>query len=144
MPLYLIWLLSGLILIMLELMTGTFYLLVFGIAALVAAAVALLGGDIWLQSVVAGALTLLGVYLAHAYRAQLHPKRSGNDNLDIGQVVVFDRWRDQHEGLLRVSYRGTIWDARAQETLDLEQTLYIVDHQMGILLISNKRPSMDK
>lgn len=43
MEMYLLWAVTGIVLIIIEMLTGTFYLLVLGIAALAAAAAAYLG-----------------------------------------------------------------------------------------------------
>ena len=56
---YLLWAIAGFVLVMAELLTGTFYLLVLGIAALAAAAIAYVGGDFWVQAMVAAAVALI-------------------------------------------------------------------------------------
>jgi membrane protein implicated in regulation of membrane protease activity len=48
---YVLWAIAGFVLVIAELLTGTFYLLVFGVAALAGALVAYLGGAFWLQVV---------------------------------------------------------------------------------------------
>ena len=55
------WAIGGIALIIAELITGTFYLLVLGIAALAGAAVAYAPYSFWTQAVVAAAIAIAGV-----------------------------------------------------------------------------------
>ena len=63
---YLVWLLLGLALVIVELLTGTFYLLVLGVAAFGAGAVAWFGGGFAAQAIAAAAVALVGADLVHA------------------------------------------------------------------------------
>ena len=65
---YLLWVIAGIILIIVEMLTGTFYLLVLGIAALTAAAAAWFGQSFWVQAVVTAAVAVAGVILINRYR----------------------------------------------------------------------------
>ena len=71
----LMWAVAGLLLITLELLSGTLYLLVFGAAALVGALAAYLGGDFWLQCLMSGVAALLGTVLLRWWRAS-HPRET--------------------------------------------------------------------
>ena len=62
------WAVAGIALIIAELITGTFYLLVIGVAALAGAAVAFYGAAFWLQAQVAAAVAIAGVILVTRYR----------------------------------------------------------------------------
>ena len=55
----LLWAITGLVLVIVELLTGTFYLLMLGIAAFGAAATAWLGYDFPAQAIVVAAITQL-------------------------------------------------------------------------------------
>ena len=59
---YLVWLIAGFILVIVELATTTFYLLVFGIAAFAGAGVAYAGGALIWQAIVAAAVAVAGVF----------------------------------------------------------------------------------
>ncbi|MEK6592545.1 MAG: NfeD family protein [Pseudomonadota bacterium] len=107
---YLYWALIGIALIIAELLTGTFYLLVIGIAAFAGAAVAYVGYSFWIEAVSAAAVAVIGVILISRYRAP-SPGKSGQ-SLDIGQSVVLDSWVSEADGLARVSYRNALWDAK--------------------------------
>ena len=61
----LIWAILGLALVIVELMSGTFYLLVLGVAAFGAALAAWLGQPFPVQAVVAAVIAALGCYGVH-------------------------------------------------------------------------------
>ncbi len=103
------WLIAGIVLIVTELVSGTFYLLVLGVAALVAAGVAHAGGGFLLQVIVAGAIAIAGVlWIRGRKRAMATPAMPP---LDIGQPVTLDSWVNRDDRLARVKYRDALWDA---------------------------------
>ena len=63
-----VWAVAGLVLVIVEVMTGTFYLLMLAIAAFGAALAAWLGWEFPGQSVVAAILAAIGCYGVHLYR----------------------------------------------------------------------------
>ncbi len=138
---YLIWAIAGLLLITLEMLTGTFYLLVIGIAALIGAVVAFAGGPIWLQALIAGISGLIGVWFAYRHlTAEKTKKGMPNTNqLDIGQPVTVLQWINQEQGLARVNYRGSQWDARVAAgeavTVKVNDILTISGREDGVFLV---------
>ena len=74
---YLLWAIAGIVLIIVEMLTGTFYLLVLGIAALAAAGAAWLGQSFWVQAVVTAAVTIAGVILVNRFAARDQKRRNG-------------------------------------------------------------------
>ena len=110
---YLIWAAIGLILIVVEMMTGTFILLSFGIAALLVAAVSFFGlGPVYLQVVLFAGFGLIVLAL-------IRQKKGKTDNSptflnDRNQSFVIDSSLSQpllagEEGT--VSYQGSPWTA---------------------------------
>ena len=103
------WLLAGVVLIIAELLSGTFYLLVLGVAALVAAAIAYGGGGFLVQVGVAGVIAIAGILFIrgrkHALAAPPMP------SLDVGHLVTLDSWVNRGDRLARVRYRDALWDA---------------------------------
>src|SRR4051812_13446191 len=96
------WTIAGISLVIAELITGTFYLLVLGIAAMAGAAVALFHYSIWVQAVIAAAVATIGVLLVTRYR---HAQHAAPDvSLDVGQSVVLDAWVNEQDRLARVRY----------------------------------------
>ena len=137
----LIWLLAGLALVIAELITGTFYLLVLGVAAFGAGAAAWLGGGFPLQVITATAVAGVGVYLVHAYRARNAAQQM--PPIDAGQPASFESWVDQAAGLARVRYRGASWEARLEgsEAPQPGAVVYVLAAEGNTLKVSAKRPA---
>ena len=109
---YLIWTILGFVLVIVELMTGTFYLLVLGVGALFAALAAWLGAPFLIQVAVAGVIASVGTWLVQKWHATQRKDGDQSNTLDVGQMVTVTNWINRAEGMLRVKYRGTDWDAR--------------------------------
>ena len=90
---YLAWAVVGLVLIIVELLTGTFYLLVLGIACFGAAGVAFFGAGFPLQVILAAVVAGVGVYTVYAYRTRNAARQMAP--VDRGQPAQFERWVDQ-------------------------------------------------
>ncbi len=103
------WLIAGIVLIVTELVSGTFYLLVLGVAALVAAGVAYAGAGFLIQVVVAGAIAIAGVFWIRGRRRAM--ATPAMPPLDVGQPVTLDSWVNRDDCLARVKYRDALWDA---------------------------------
>ena len=106
------WVLAGL-LVVTELLSGTFYLLMLALGAGAAALAAHTGAGFSAQ-LVAAALVGGGATAAwHFKRARAPrsaPAASNADvNLDIGQTVMVEAWDAQ--GLAQVRHRGAAWTA---------------------------------
>lgn len=109
---YLIWTIVGFGLVIIELMTGTFYLLVFGVGAFAGALAAWLGAPFLAAVAAAGVVSSIGAILVYRWHATQHKDGDQANALDVGQSVIVERWINPAEGMLRVNYRGTDWDAR--------------------------------
>ena len=137
----LLWFLAGLLLVIAELLSGTFHLLIFGLAALVGAASSLLGAGFGLQALSAGVAALGGTWLIHRRRRALHG--SGRPLvIDRGQIAVFETWLDAAACVARVRYRGAPWEADVDEAAELVAgaTLYVVAIDGARLKVSARRP----
>ncbi len=141
MDISLTWLIAGFILIIAELMTGTFYLLVLGIAALVAAGIDYASGALVWQAVGAAIVAVAGVVWVHRNRQTISPKRM--QGLDFGQPAAFDSWVNKSAGHARVKYRDTLWDAQVAGEVSGEpgEILYITSVDGSTLKVSRSRPA---
>ena len=135
------WLIAGFVLIIAELVTGTFYLLVLGIAALVGAGVGYASGALVWQAIGAAMIAVAGVVWVHRYKQTMSPKRM--QGLDFGQPAAFDSWVNKGAGHARVKYRDALWDAQVAGEVAGEpgEILYITSVDGSTLKVSKRRPA---
>jgi membrane protein implicated in regulation of membrane protease activity len=141
-----LWAILGLGLIVVELLTGTFYLLVLALAAFGAAAAAWMGMVFGVQAVVAAVLSAAGCYFVHAYRER--NSRQQMKPIDAGQPASFENWVDQGARLARVRYRGASWDATIEDADAAAlaaaapgSMLYVIRADGNTLKVSTRRPA---
>ena len=105
------WLVGAGILVIAELFTGTFYLLMIAIGLGAGALAALSGAGGASQTVVAAVVGLAATAILHRSRfgrpARGDASRDRNVNLDIGQRIAVSNW---DHGRARTMYRGALWD----------------------------------
>jgi membrane protein implicated in regulation of membrane protease activity len=143
MEMYLVWILVGFAVLITELVSGTFYLLVLGIGAFAAAAAAALGVSLIVQVAVAGAVAVSGALLVRNWHRKQHrPGEASSNAIDIGQTANFEAWVDQGKGLARVKYRGASWDAVVPQgaTPQPNDLLYITGQEGPVFHVSATRP----
>jgi membrane protein implicated in regulation of membrane protease activity len=107
-----IWLTLAAVLLVAELLTGTFYLLVLALAMGSAGLGALAAMPVWMQFVVAAAIGVGG----SLWLRQQRPARRGHhvdaadalQRLDVGQRVHVAQWNADRTA--RTGYRGADWD----------------------------------
>jgi membrane protein implicated in regulation of membrane protease activity len=145
MELWLVWLVAGFALVIAELMTGTFYLLVIGIGAFVGALVAWLGANELIQVAIGGAVAIVGTYFVHTWHHRNRSDKPGEGNfLDRGQPVVLEGWSNETTRIARVKYRGASWDARLARPEDRPApgtTLYIAGQEGNTLVVAIAPPA---
>jgi membrane protein implicated in regulation of membrane protease activity len=139
-----LWAILGLALVVVELLSGTFYLLMLGVAAFGAALAAWLGQPFGVQAVVAAVVSAAGCYGVHVYRAK--NAKGQMAPLDAGQPASFETWLDQGAGRARVRYRGATWEATIEQSaapagLATGTTVYVIAAHGNTLQISTRRPS---
>jgi membrane protein implicated in regulation of membrane protease activity len=137
----LVLLIAGFALIIAELLTGTFYLLVLGVAAFFGAGVAYAGGSHLVQAIVAAVVALIGVVWVHRARHSMMPERM--QALDVGQPAAFESWVNKSAGHARVKYRDALWDAQVADDAAGEpgEILYIAAVDGNTLKVSKTRPA---
>ena len=136
-----LWAVTGLALVIVELLTGTFYLLMLGIAAFGAALAAWLGFEFSVQTVVAGVVSAVGCYGVHVYKAKNRAQQMAP--IDAGMPASFESWLDAGTRLARVRYRGASWDARVEglESVEPGATLYVLATEGNTLRVAKTRPT---
>ena len=108
------WLLAGSA-IAIELVTGTFYLLMLAIGMAAGALAAYAGAPVTGQLITAAAVGGGAVLGWHLYRRTRPPEAAASQNrdvnLDIGETVHIDAWNA--DGTASIKYRGANWTAVA-------------------------------
>ncbi len=132
------WWILAIALVILEISTGTFYLLVLAAAAALAALVAGLGFGDTAQVMVASISAVGGVVALYFFKRARGPRPAKmQNNLDVGQSVEVLAWLGPDEGRARVFYRGTQWDARLVDlNAPRQQHMQIVGSEASTLLIA--------
>jgi len=136
---YLIWLIAGFLLVIVELVSGTFYLLVLGIAAMAGGLVAYAGLPFSVQALAAAAVAVTGVVWVNRVRRNSIAVKMRS--LDEGQPAAFDHWVDRAAAQARVKYRGALWDATVAGEIagDQGEALYVVSIDGNTLKVSKVR-----
>lgn len=110
------WILAG-VAVAVELVTGTFYLLMIALGLSAGALAAYMGLGMVAQLLVAASLGGGSVLVWHGYRsrspAPLRATANRDVNIDIGEAVQVDRWNA--DGTATVKFRGASWTAVAAD-----------------------------
>jgi membrane protein implicated in regulation of membrane protease activity len=108
---WIMWLIGAGVLVILELFSGTFYLLMIAIGMAAGAAAALMRIDLPGQTLAAAIVGVIATVLLRRSRFGKTQSRDAaadpNVNIDIGQSVHVPEWQDRSA---RVMYRGAMWD----------------------------------
>jgi len=137
---YLVWLAAGFTLVIAELVTGTFYLLMLGVAAFIGSAAAWAGLGLWPQILIAAAGAVAGMVWVHMHRKS--DPQAAMKSLDVGQAVSLDAWVSREQGAARVKYRDALWDAQIEGDTAFEagQVLFIHAVDGSTLKVGRARP----
>ncbi len=104
------WIITG-ALVALELVSGTFYLLMLSIGGVAGALAAHAGAPLTTQMVVAalvGGLAVVACYMVRRRRpGDPSPRAERSVNLDVGEIVQVDGWNT--DGTAQIRYRGAAW-----------------------------------
>ena len=133
------WLLTGAA-VAIELMTGTFYLLMFAVGLAAAAIAAHLGMSVTAQLVIAALIGGGAVVAWHFLRGKKmvgkNAEFNSDVNMDIGQTVIVESW--QPDGTASIKYRGSSWTAQLQAGSATGAGSYTVEQVIGSRLIVKK------
>jgi membrane protein implicated in regulation of membrane protease activity len=134
---YIVWWVLAAVLVGIELMTGTFYLLAVGVAFVAGGIAAFAGAALPVQMMIGATLGIIGTLLAHRWRKQ-QVQMAPQVPLDVGQSVEVLAWKP--DGTARVEHRGTQWDAElATAATTRAKVMYIVGTRGSTLLIADRR-----
>lgn len=125
-----LWLIIGVVLVVAEVLSGAFVLVMLGGAALAAALVAAIGVSPVLTGVVFAAVAAGGITLARpALVRRMHPIEHHKTNVDalVGGKALVTATVDAHSGQVKIN--GEIWSARAYdetETIEPGRTVTVM------------------
>lgn len=139
----LFWWVGAGVLVVLELLSGTFYLLMIALGCVAAAIAHIAGAAADVQFAVAAVVALAAVFVLKRSRFGRRTRKEASANpdvnLDIGQTLSVPAW---HERRARVSYRGAQWDAElAPGEPEDAQTYEIIELHGSCLVVAAKRPA---
>ncbi|SAK67208.1 NfeD family protein [Caballeronia hypogeia] len=108
----LIWWVAAGALIVAELFTGTFYLLMIALGMIAGGLAYVMGAMPYVQMGAAAVIALIAVVVLRRsrfgnWKRRGEASRDAAVNLDIGATLEVDQWRD---GRARAMYRGAQWD----------------------------------
>jgi membrane protein implicated in regulation of membrane protease activity len=141
---WMIWLSLAGIVVILELFSGTFYLLMIAFGLLAGAIAAWLGsiGEVALiVAAIVGAVSTLALHKSRfGWKRNSDARRDPNVNMDIGQSILVQKWQDQGNGKFtaRTMYRGAMWDVELQHSAGFPG-VYVIEEVQGSRLLV--RPS---
>lgn len=132
---YVFWWMLAAVLVGVELATGTFYLLVYGLAAAAAGLAAWLGASVIVQLLAAAIVASAGTLALRHWKRSTGYTEAGMQDLDIGQAVQVESWLGTRG---QVKYRGALWDAEAESVdVDSARPLFIRAVRGNTLVLGN-------
>lgn len=135
---YSYWFLLALVLLGLEMATGTFYLLMLSIAMAAGGFAAILALSVVWQLIFCAFAVISGTLVLRRWKKGQADEVAGA-SLDVGQQVEVLMWHEN--GSARVMYRGAEWDA-VPEPADTprEGTFYIKAVRGSSLVLTHRKP----
>lgn len=143
---WMIWFAVASVLIILEMASGTFYLLMIGAGAAAGGIVALAGGNGSWQCIVAAAVAAIATFALRRSRfgrpSNINSARDSGINLDIGQTIEVAEWRKVAgaPSQARVMYRGALWDVELASGGSAVPGVFRIQEVRGnhLILINNE------
>lgn len=135
---YVYWFLLALVLVILEMATNTFYLLVVAAALAIGGGAALVSPDQTIPFTLSAVAGVVGTVILRMRRRKL-PNAAPDQSLDIGQPVHSVVWNE--DGSARAVYRGTEWDAEAESAERPRDGVFYIKAMRGsTLILSHEKP----
>ncbi|MDY7538278.1 NfeD family protein [Undibacterium sp. RTI2.1] len=137
---WMMWLVLAGLVVILELFTGTFYLLMISIGIVAGALVAFFNFGVSTQLIIAALVGAVATVTLHkskyGFTKNVDAARDPNVNMDIGQRIQVDEWKDAGNGKFnaRTMYRGAMWDVELQHSAGYPG-VYVIDEIQGSRLI---------
>lgn len=138
---WMIWMAYAGALVVLEMFTGTFYLLMIALGLIAGGLAAALGMGREVQLICAAIVGAISTYGLRRSKwgpfARRHAARDPNVNLDIGQTLKVDAWNEDGK-TARAIYRGALWDVELEHGADNTPGIFTIREVRGNrLIVSN-------
>ncbi|MET3107384.1 membrane protein implicated in regulation of membrane protease activity [Oxalobacteraceae bacterium GrIS 2.11] len=136
-----VWLVIAGVVVVLELFTGTFYLLMIALGLFAGAMAAFLGCSMVLQIISAALVgSVATISLRRSKFGSTHKvdaARDPNVNLDIGQSIQVNDWSSNAHGTYqsRTMYRGAQWDVQCSSKVAPQAGMFKIVEIRGSLLL---------
>lgn len=131
-----LWLIAAVILAGADLLLGTVYLLIIGLAALATFVIALLGLGLLFQLLAFAVFAIAGCVFLSFRKRKANPDNTNAEKLqhiNDGHTVEVSHWNEN--GKARVFYRGTVWDAKPEKNSEKVPGLWQIVGMSGNTLI---------
>ncbi|GGC91142.1 NfeD family protein [Undibacterium terreum] len=141
MSIWISWMVAAGVVVILELFTGTFYLLMIAIGLVAGGLVALMGSGHELPYIVAGIVGVAATLALHrskyGWKKNSDASQDPNVNMDIGQSITVKEWQDNGNGKFsaRAMYRGALWDVELVAPAAAAGVFTIVEVQGSRLMV---------
>lgn len=135
------WFVLAGVLVVLEMFTGTFYLLMIALGFAAGGVAALADASAAAQLAAAAVVGVIATYGLRRSKwgktARRDAQRDPNVNLDIGQTLVVDEWSGEQGGIqtARVMYRGAMWDVELDAGARARPGAYVIREVRGNRLV---------
>ncbi len=134
---YIYWFLLALVLLALEMATGTFYLLAVSLAISIGGVAALLGFGLPAQLVLAALSGVVGTVVLRRWKGG-QAGDAASQSFDTGQSVRVLSWKE--DGTARVFYRGAEWDAETEgDDIKRDGKFFIKEIRGSILVLTHQK-----
>ena len=144
---WMMWLAMAGIVVILEMFSGTFYLLMIAIGLVAGALASFAGLAQPAQLIVAAVVGIAATYALRrskfGRRRKTEAARDPNVNLDIGQSVRVDEWSGSRDAqaTARAMYRGALWDIELAPGEEARAGSFIIREVRGSRLIVSHQDS---
>ncbi len=142
--LWLLWTLVGVMALILEVTSGTFYLLCFALGAVCSVIAALMGLPLWVQVLVFAIATVLSVFalrpLAVRYLHTTADERLSNADALIGREGrVIEKITEGGPGYVRID--GDEWKAVSNDgTIEIGEKVKVVSRESIVITVERLKP----
>ncbi|MFT4066388.1 NfeD family protein [Paraburkholderia sp.] len=139
----LFWWIGAGVLVVLELMSGTFYLLMVALGFVAAALAHIAGAGADVQFAIAAVVALAAVVVLRrsrfGRRKREQASRNPDVNMDIGQTLNVPAWQGRKA---RVAYRGAAWDVELATGEPEDALVYEIRELRGscLVVVASRHP----